>query len=167
MSFNFFFNSYASLKALLVRLRLVLDSTFFIKPNSCPQRYVLPIHHRSAVINRGRHCLSSSVYWQIRRDRRSLSVHGLIPTNERLPGRLISFRHSVFPWLATGTPMMDGQYCKITMALTKCFSLFQVTVFRRTDGARLQFAGYTKHIDDRLEYNAVLNLPLSARPADV
>jgi hypothetical protein len=46
--------------------------------------YVEPIHHKSAVLRRGRHCLSS-VYMQRRAPRWGLSDHRIIPTNQQLP----------------------------------------------------------------------------------
>jgi hypothetical protein len=42
--------------------------------------------------------------------RRRLSDYRKMPANQRLPSSTVSFRHLVFPWIATGTPMMNGQY---------------------------------------------------------
>jgi hypothetical protein len=43
-----------------------------------------PVHSRSAVSRRGRQCLFSSVYGQLRGERRRLSDHRLIPTIDKL-----------------------------------------------------------------------------------
>jgi hypothetical protein len=53
--------------------------------------YILPVHHRSAISIRWRHCLLSSVYSQLRGERRRLNDLGLIPTNQWLPSTAYDF----------------------------------------------------------------------------
>jgi hypothetical protein len=67
------------------------------------------IHYRSAVFRWGGHSFSSLAYGSGGGDKDSVTIHQYQPTSDS-QAQLISLRHHIFPWIATGTPIMNEQY---------------------------------------------------------